>query len=160
MVDNGFWPKQHWIWSNECTSQFKNKTPWYFVSWYPYIISGCVCLWNFFGSSHGKGLHNGVGIVLKWFIWQVQLDVHGPNLQNAIDVVDLLHNHLSSRPKFSYSKERRIINRHFWHVKLEDVDRLTKYTCETVKGIRDILLARLVSSGDVDKLMKKNLACF
>jgi hypothetical protein len=25
----------------------------------PYTISGCVCLWIFFGSGHGKGLHNG-----------------------------------------------------------------------------------------------------
>jgi hypothetical protein len=53
------------------------------------------------------------------------LDVHGPNLQNAIDV-DLLHNYLSSRPNSLYSKEKKIINHLFWHVKLEDVDWLTK----------------------------------
>ncbi len=65
-------------------------------------------------------------------------------------MVDLLHSHMSSRPKSSYSKERRTFNHVFWHVKLEDVDRLTKYNCEIVKGTRDILLVRSVSSGNVE----------
>jgi hypothetical protein len=112
MVDNGFRPKQHSIWSNMCASQFKSKTPWYFVSRYPYITSGCVCLWSFFGFGHGKGPHDGAGAILKWFVRQVQLDVHGPNLQNAINV-DLLCNRLSSRLESSYSKERRIVNHFF-----------------------------------------------
>jgi len=33
---------------------------------------------EFFGSSHGKGLHDEVGAILKRFIRQVQLDIKGP----------------------------------------------------------------------------------
>jgi hypothetical protein len=82
------------------------------------------------------------------------INVHGPNLQNVGDVVDLLHIRLTSRPESSYSRERRIDNRLFWHVKLEDVDQLTKYTCETMKGTRDVHLVRSMNSSNVDKLMK------
>jgi hypothetical protein len=42
------------------------------------------------------GPHDSNGIIFKRFIKQVQLDVHGPNLQNVKDVVNLLLNHLSS----------------------------------------------------------------
>ncbi len=75
MVACGFRPYHHWIWSSGCTSQFKNKVLWYFVSHYPHIIGGCTCMWNFFGFGHGKGPHDGADVVLKHVIRQVQLDV-------------------------------------------------------------------------------------
>ncbi len=50
VVNNNNKPIQHWIWSDGYSSQFKNKLPWYIVVCYPYISSGCICLWNFFGS--------------------------------------------------------------------------------------------------------------
>jgi hypothetical protein len=53
-------------------------------------------LWSFFGIGHGKGLHDGVGAILKRFIMQAQLDANNPKLQNAKDVVELLRKHLSS----------------------------------------------------------------
>jgi hypothetical protein len=61
---------------------FKSKIPWYFVNRYPHLTYGCSCLWSFFGYGHGKGPRDGVGIVLKRFIRQVQLDVEGLQLQN------------------------------------------------------------------------------
>jgi hypothetical protein len=30
LVASGFIPRNHWIWSDGCVSQFKNKIPWYF----------------------------------------------------------------------------------------------------------------------------------
>lgn len=37
----------------------KFAQPFYFVSQYPEVTKGCVMLWSFFGTSHGKGKHNG-----------------------------------------------------------------------------------------------------
>lgn len=80
---SGFKPTQHWIWSHGCNSQFKSRVPWYFVNWHSHIIGGCRCVWNFFGSGHGKGMHDGVGVVLKHFNGKAQLDVQGPELKNV-----------------------------------------------------------------------------
>jgi hypothetical protein len=32
------------------------------------MISGCKMMWSFFGNGHGKGPHDGLGIVIKHFI--------------------------------------------------------------------------------------------
>ncbi len=96
MVDSGFQTKHHYMWSNGCSSQFKTKTSWLFVSCYPYLTKGCSLLWSFFGIGHGNEPHDGVGSMLKRFIQQSQLDVSRPKLQNAEDVVTLLHKHLNS----------------------------------------------------------------
>jgi hypothetical protein len=40
-------------------------------------------MWSLFGFGHGKGLHNGIGVILKHLIWQAQLDVESLELQNA-----------------------------------------------------------------------------
>jgi hypothetical protein len=91
-------------------------------------------MWNFFGTRHGKRHHDGVMVVLKRFFKKFQLNVNGPKLQNAEDVVNLLHIHLSSWSKISYKGEKKLVTRVFWHVKTIDVDRQTKYTCDFVKG--------------------------
>lgn len=101
----GFKPEQHWIWLNGCSSQFKSKIPFYFVSHYLHLTGGCICTWSFFGSRHKKGPHDGVGAVLKRSIRQVQFDIVGPQLQNAQKMVILFHGHLSHWPETSYSGE-------------------------------------------------------
>jgi hypothetical protein len=65
---NGYSPKWHWVWSDGCASQFKSSKAWFFVSKYPNFIQGCNMLWNFFGSGHVKGPHDGVGVVIKRFL--------------------------------------------------------------------------------------------
>jgi hypothetical protein len=35
------------------------------VSKYPNMTNGCKTTWNFFGSGHGKGSHDGVGLSSK-----------------------------------------------------------------------------------------------
>jgi hypothetical protein len=47
-------------------------------------------MWFFFGSGHGKGPHDGVGIVIKIFIWHEQLNAQGEKLINAREVVNFL----------------------------------------------------------------------
>jgi len=80
LVKGGFGPNQHWIWFDSCDFQFKNKVLLYFVSRYPHLVGGYICMWNFFGFGHGKGLHDGTRVVLKWFIIKCQLDVIGHEL--------------------------------------------------------------------------------
>ncbi len=71
------------------------------------MTNGCKTMWNFFGSGHGKGLHDGVDAVIKRFIRKEQLDANDAKLQNAKEVVQFLHEHLSKRLETSYSSARR-----------------------------------------------------
>jgi hypothetical protein len=77
-------------------------------------------MWSFFGTGHGKGPHDGAGVVLKRYIQTAQLDINGPKLQCAGDVVGYLRKELSDRPKTIYG-DRRHVNRTFWHVLKGDV---------------------------------------
>jgi hypothetical protein len=70
------------MWLDGCYSQFKSKTPWFFVNHYPFLTRGCTLLWSFFGIGHGKRPHDGAKIVLKRFIKQA-----APNCKE--DVVEL-----------------------------------------------------------------------
>jgi len=40
------------------------------VSKYPNMIGGCKMMWNFFGNSHGKGLHDGANVAVKRYFWK------------------------------------------------------------------------------------------
>jgi hypothetical protein len=92
----GFKPKNHIVWSDGCSSQFKSARAWYFVSRYPSLIrsldliDGCQMCWNYFGSGHGKGEVDGTGALLKREIRTEQLKSDGRKLQNATDIVQFL----------------------------------------------------------------------
>jgi hypothetical protein len=45
-------------------------------------------------------------------------------------------------------------------VKIVDVDWITKGTTNSIKGTRDLHYVQFVGSMDVNKLLKKQLACF
>jgi hypothetical protein len=97
IVQNDYAPTSHWVWFDGCASQFKSTKPWFFVSKYPNMTNGCKTTWNFFGSGHGKGLHDGDGVVIKRLIRKEQLYVNGAKLQNVKEFVQFLHEHLSNR---------------------------------------------------------------
>jgi hypothetical protein len=48
----------------------------------------------------------------------------------------------------------------FWHVKNVDVDRQTNYTCDSMKGTRDLHCVKFIKICDVNKMLKKDLSCF
>jgi len=79
-------------------------------------------MWSFFGIGHGKRPHDGARVVLKRFIRKSQLDINGPKLQNAEDVVTLLGTHLFSHLETFYTRERKLVTCVLWHVKTTDVD--------------------------------------
>ncbi len=48
---------------------------------------GSRMLWSYFGLGHGKGVHDGVGAILKLEIRKEQFRMDGQKLQNVVDVV-------------------------------------------------------------------------
>ncbi len=87
MVDHEYAPQWHWVWSDGCASQFKSNKPWFSVSRYPSMTRGYQILWNFFGSGHGKGPHDGARVVVKIFLRKEKFHVHWVKLHNAKEVV-------------------------------------------------------------------------
>ena len=71
MKDRGFVPRNHIVWSDGCSGQFKPTHAWYFISQYLNLTSfdmmrdGCHMSWNYFASGQGKGEVDGAGALLK-----------------------------------------------------------------------------------------------
>lgn len=55
LANSGVTPKQHWVFSDGCSAQFKCSRAMFFVARYPSLTNGCKMLWQYFGSGHGKG---------------------------------------------------------------------------------------------------------
>lgn len=133
--------------------------PWYFVAQYPLLCDGCTCHWSFFGTGHGKGPHDGAGAVLKCYIRQSELDIKGPQLQNAQQVVDFLRLKLPYSPDTSYSRDQRHVNRVFWHIGVMDILRDEEYLVEPVKGTQNLHTVRSKGPCDPNSLLTKSLTC-
>jgi hypothetical protein len=118
-------------------------------------------LWSFFGSGHGKGLHDSVGVIIKRFLWREQLDAHGTKLQNAKKVVDFLHKHLSDRPEASYTSVKRILRRVFQLVKAKEVSQNSNsFNYDLIKGTMKIHSICVTNKHNLTTLMVKDLAYF
>ena len=79
--------------------------------------------WNFFGSSHGKGEHDGAGAVLKRALTHEQLKIDGVHMNCASHVVEFLRTNMSTSATGVYSSQVRDIKREFWEVKIDEVNR-------------------------------------
>jgi hypothetical protein len=55
LADRGFKPREHIVFLDGTSSQFKNCRGLYFVARYPDVTEGCQMRWEFFGMGHGKG---------------------------------------------------------------------------------------------------------
>jgi hypothetical protein len=55
LMSRGIHVKQHVVFFDSCSGQFKAYRPMYFVARYPGIADGCRMQWQFFGTGHGKG---------------------------------------------------------------------------------------------------------
>ena len=64
----------------------KKKGPFYFVARYE-NLTGLKMTWNFLGSGHGKGEHDGAGAVIKRHFTHEQLKPDCIKLLCAVDVV-------------------------------------------------------------------------
>jgi hypothetical protein len=86
--------------------------------------------------------------------------VEGFQLETTQQVVDLFCSHLKTHPKTSYSGDQSPVMRTFWHFNLVDVDKVIEYNINSIKGTRDVHSVRFVGLMDVNKLLRKTLACF
>jgi hypothetical protein len=67
MVEEGYAPFTHFVWSDGCANQFKSHKPWYFGGCYPNLIGGCVMIWSFFGMTMGKEFMIELGLLSSGF---------------------------------------------------------------------------------------------
>ena len=107
--------------------------------------------WNYFGSGHGKGKHDGAGAVIKRALTAEQLDVNGACLQNAHDVVEWLTWKMGEDGK---------VQQQFIEVKVKNVDQSKPYACETIKGTRKTHCILGFSKKDPTQVLFRSLSCF
>ena len=61
--------------------------------------------WNFFGSGHGKGEHDGAGAVIKRALTHEQLKADVVHMNCAAHVVDFLTTNMSTSAAGVYSSQ-------------------------------------------------------
>ena len=114
-------PRNHIVWSDGCSGQFKSARAWYFISQYPNLISsdmmrdGCQMSWNYFASGHGKGKVDGAGALLKREIRNEQLKPGGLKLQNAAEIVQFLKDQFE-RVHAGPASSRQTTHKFFWKI--------------------------------------------
>jgi hypothetical protein len=98
-------------------------------------------LWSYFGSGHSKGIHDGVGAMLKQSIWYEQMKMESPKLQTAANVVAFyLQKQTTEAKSYNNHREHRNCRRNvirFLHL-IENVDRWKKYDCKYFSGVRSL----------------------
>ncbi len=53
-----------------------------------YLPHGCRMVWSYFGSGHGKGVHDEVGAILKQEIQKEQLIMNSQRFHCVVDAID------------------------------------------------------------------------
>jgi hypothetical protein len=114
---------------------------------------------DFFASGHGKGEHDGAGVVVKKELQKEQLRLNVAPLQNAQDVVKFL--------KETFAKEyvglvdsRVDVMWVFWEVKSTNVDRIQPYICVIVFGFHKMHSISSLDHEDLKPLLMHELSCF
>jgi hypothetical protein len=79
-------------------------------------------VWCYFGNDCGKGVHDGVGVILKQEIRKEQLTMDSQCLQNAANVVAFFVSKNKLRIHEAYANVKWDISRYFHLVKPENVD--------------------------------------
>jgi hypothetical protein len=62
-------------------------------------------IWSFFGSGHGKGLHDGACAIVKGFLRKEQQNAHAKKLQNVEEEVTFFWKHLFCRLETTFNGE-------------------------------------------------------
>ena len=152
LKQNNVFPRRHYVWSDGAASQFKAKRPFYFVARY-FGMTNIEMMWNFFGSGHGKGEHDGAGAVIKRTLTHEQLKENGWHLKCAGDVVAFLKHRFCSADNGG-------VSRMFWEIKEGDVPRERHWDCKRVIGSRSMHCVNGYSATNKCALRSKKLSCF
>ena len=124
------------------------------------LPNGCRMVWSYFGSGHGKGLHDGAGAMLKCAIRSEEMNFESrTKLQSAADVVDFC-NRKEREEHRAYGKARRNLIRYFHLIKADAVDRTRDLDCRAIPGTRSVHSVSSVSPTNVTLLHIRQLACF
>lgn len=120
------------------------------------MTGGCKMCWSFFSIGHGKGPHDGVGVVMKRFLCRKQLSAHGAKLQNIKEVVMFLQTYLSTRPNQHIVVHANHSKESFYVSGLKMWIRCFLYLCVIMK-IHSIYS---LNKNNFTELIVKGLACF
>lgn len=161
----GVYLSKHQVQSDGYSGEFKSAQCWYHVAHYlqktigPYMPQGYKMLWNFFGSSHGKGEDDGACVIVKREFQIQQLRLNTTPFQNAQDVVKFL--------KDAFAKEYiRFANSHanvmqiFWEVKITNVDQNQPYGCVTVVESRKMQSISSLDHSNLELFLMQELSYF
>lgn len=162
LVDSGFSPGEHWVFSDGCSAQFKCATAMYFVARYPLLTGGCMMRWNFFESAHGKGEWDGAGAVVKRALGAEQIQNPLRPLQNAAQVVQFLEEKYTERVVSSYAQSKTTpLSRVFWHIGEKEVNHEdNSVKCNTIPGSKSLYSIMGFSMTDPTLLKTRALSCF
>ena len=115
--------------------------------------------WNYWGTGHGKGPHDGAGACVKQALRREQVKEDSVKLQNAADVVNFLRVDMNL-PHAAYPSARQHVVRHFYLIGLNDVPRDKPLACQTVPGSRSMHSIRSVSHTNNVLLECRDFCCF
>jgi hypothetical protein len=115
--------------------------------------------WNYWGSSHGKGPHDGAKTCLKQTLPKEQLKSNGILLQNAQDVVSFLRS-LMSLGHATYENVRLHVDQNFIEIKIGEMNRTHGYNCQIIEGFRSLHFMQSVSNASNVLLENRKFSCF
>jgi hypothetical protein len=163
---NRMFPARHVVWSDGCSAQFKGGRSWFHVGRYPSLTvvpelpEGCTMEWNYWGTGHGKGPHDGAGACLKQLLRKEQLKTNGHKLQCAKDVVEFLNSSLAPSTTWE-GLAKKDIHRVFREIGENEVDRVKRvYNCKTIAGSRAMHSVRSISHDKPLSIQCRNYSCF
>ena len=126
----------------------------------PELPNGCRMVWSYFGSGHGKGLHDGAGAMLKCAIRSEEMNFESrTKLQTAADVVAFC-NRKEQEEHRAYPKARGSLIRYFHLIDVNAVDRTRDLDCRSIPGTRSVHSVSSVSATNVTLLHIRQLSCF
>ncbi len=98
----------------------------------------------------------GQDMLSKDFLWSEYINAQGKKLHN-VEVVEFLSEHLYDKPKSSYFGFMKSFHKIFWHVKGEDVDRVSLlFICDPMKGTMKIHSICALNKNNILQLFVKD----
>ncbi|KAG0596207.1 hypothetical protein M758_UG232800 [Ceratodon purpureus] len=124
------------------------------------LPNGCRMVWSYFGSGHGKGLHDGARAMLKCAIRKEEMNFDSrTKLQNAADVVSFCICKEQEEHR-AYRNVKRTLICYFHLIEPGSVDRSRDLDYRPVLGTRSLHSVSSVSPTNVTYLHIRQLACF
>ena len=115
---------------------------------------------HFLGLEHGKGEHDGAGVVIKQHLTHEQLKPNGVKLKNAIEVVPFLKETMLTGADATYLSKGRAVSRVFWEIKEGDVDQSNKLDSKAIPKARGLHCVSGYSVTNGKSFRCRQLSCF